>query len=269
MSTSQFKLIESRTTIRFVRGYRYLDKCGEALIRLEEALHEHWMPTEIAPKGGVLVNHTLGLTAYFNAEAVTIQQVEYDSFDHYLDQTCKVVDVLRATFGIERLLAPAAAHVFQLGFKEGEIAAAESELQKLNLVQLSSALGPLFGGGHPEALNYAVVFALPKGWRDIPAEFSRRLEAKVVQQITQPSFDMRVLVRASTLREKQRDALAGHIALKRAHPGRSPVAIQLDMEARLGGEVAATDLPLNDFLRDTHAWALAGIEHIRAASREG
>ena len=46
-----FDTTEFRASVRFVQGYRYLDRCGEALIKLENSLHEGWIPTEPTPKG--------------------------------------------------------------------------------------------------------------------------------------------------------------------------------------------------------------------------
>jgi hypothetical protein len=38
-------------TVRFVQGYRFLDRCGDAIIRLEETLDEGWIPGELVPTG--------------------------------------------------------------------------------------------------------------------------------------------------------------------------------------------------------------------------
>src|SRR5271165_2258190 len=92
-------------TVRFLQGYRYLDRCGEALIRLEERLHEGWIPAEVSPKSGSLKNDTLGMVATFNSESLNVQQTEFVDPEHFIDQSCRAFDVICNIFEISRINA--------------------------------------------------------------------------------------------------------------------------------------------------------------------
>jgi hypothetical protein len=58
-----------QASVRFLQGYRYLDKCGEALIKLENVLDKGWLPVEVSPKSGNIKNDQLGMTVAFSSEA--------------------------------------------------------------------------------------------------------------------------------------------------------------------------------------------------------
>jgi hypothetical protein len=83
-----------QASLRFIQGYRYLDRCGEALVKLENVLEKGWLPAESAPKAGALRNDQLGMTSTFNSEGMTVQQTAPVSFELFLDQVCKIFDTL-------------------------------------------------------------------------------------------------------------------------------------------------------------------------------
>lgn len=78
---SPFQVHAIQASIRFIQGYRYLDRCGEALVKLENTLADGWIPSETSPKAGVLKNDQLSMTASFSSESMTIQQAESISFE--------------------------------------------------------------------------------------------------------------------------------------------------------------------------------------------
>src|SRR5438874_533320 len=119
-SGGSFAIHEHQLTIRFIQGYRYLDRCGEALVRLESVLGDGWLPIEAAPKGGGIKNDALGVVATFNTEAMTVQQSEFIAFETFLDSAGKIYDTLWQVFEIKRIIGPAMRIVLQMGFKVDE-----------------------------------------------------------------------------------------------------------------------------------------------------
>ena len=104
MSTSiQFNLFSMQLSVRFIQGYRYLDRCGECLIRLEAALEHSWIPVETSPNSGSMKNEAVGLSMIFNSEGLNVRQAEYLAFELFQDQSCKAYDVLWRTLEIERI----------------------------------------------------------------------------------------------------------------------------------------------------------------------
>src|SRR5712691_1580952 len=81
-------------TLRFVQGYRYLDRCGECMVRLENNLAEGWIPHESTRTSGTLRNDTLGMIAQFNSDALSVQQMEFMSFEHFRAQVCRMYETL-------------------------------------------------------------------------------------------------------------------------------------------------------------------------------
>ncbi|MDB5312087.1 MAG: hypothetical protein JWO38_6289 [Gemmataceae bacterium] len=259
MAGSHFDLHEHRLTVRFVQGYRYLDRCGEALINLERVLLPEWLPADIAPQGGGLRNDTLGMAAGFNTEAVSVNQSRVVAFEQYRDQACKIVDVLRSTFQVERVLSPAFACVFQRPFPEGVADEAESALLRLALMQPSPKLLDAVGGS-PKSITFTVITTPSESWQGIPSRVTRRIEGKTVHQAEQKSIDQRILRRASMLPEKQRDAIAALQRLNRMHPPLAPVAIEVQLETILEGEIDAKEFPLYDFISEVQGWASDAIK---------
>ena len=74
-----FSILRLQLGIRFVQGYRYLDRCGEALIRLENSLAEGWIPAEATPTAGALKNAVLGMDVTFNSLGLGILQTDFIS----------------------------------------------------------------------------------------------------------------------------------------------------------------------------------------------
>ena len=75
--TTDLSATQQILTVRFDQGYRYLDKCGEAMIRLEEVLPPGWLPGQIDPNGAVMHNFALGMEVRFNSQWLTVVQAEF------------------------------------------------------------------------------------------------------------------------------------------------------------------------------------------------
>src|SRR4051812_34957603 len=94
--TPEFKQLQF--SARFTQGYRYLDRCGEAMVRLERNLDKGWITGDINPSAGNMRNYTLGLTAKFSSETVLVDQSEFIAYDSFKDQSCKMFETLWRTF---------------------------------------------------------------------------------------------------------------------------------------------------------------------------
>ena len=98
------KRLSSVFEARYGRGYKYLDRCGEALLILEDVLPQQtgrlWMTGDIAPKGATLKCPALDLTVVFDAHKLVVEQsLAEPAYD--LDILAKtIVGVLRARFDI-------------------------------------------------------------------------------------------------------------------------------------------------------------------------
>ncbi|MBI1916793.1 MAG: hypothetical protein HYS12_18965 [Planctomycetes bacterium] len=253
-SHSPFRVHHLQASVHFIQGYRYLDRCGEALIKLENILEKGWLPSETTPKAGSLKNDQLGLTASFNSEALTVSQIEFISFEHFFDQACKIFETLVRTFEIKEINLPSIKVVFQKGFKDDEVEEASQHLIKMRLCTPNGGLVALLGG-KPEALEFVLVTAEDLEWNQERVHQRRRMQSQVIRQERQPPFDERLLRRARQLGKQQRAAIAALMQLRRQVPEIFPVAVQLDLEHSFETEFGAEAFDLPAFLEQGWTWA--------------
>jgi hypothetical protein len=264
-----FQVREIHSTIRFIQGYRYLDRCGEAIIKLENSLAEGWIPTETSPKAGTLKNDVLGMTVGFHSESMTTVQVEFISFEHFLDQTCKIYDILWQTFDIKKINVPTLRVILQHGFGEGELDKAQEYLTRLNLCQPRAEVVSLLGGNLYVA-DCVLVTTADVDWNKHPVNQRRRLQTQVIRQERLPPFDERMLKRSRLLGDKQSQAIAALMKLRKQHPEVAPVAAQLDVEHSFETEFSTKAFDLPGFLGDAWKWAESvgnGISGLEGANK--
>ena len=240
------------STLRFVQGYRYLDRCGEALVRLEDALDEGWIPVETTPSRGALRNYTLGMLAQFQSESMTVRQSEFISYEHFRDQTCKVYEILWNTFGVKRILTPALCVVVQVGFEE--LDQAEQFVRGLNLCTPSEGLLTLLGGD-VSAARFTLCTEHSVTWQDVPVLRRRRFELGAIRQEKQPDFDERVMRRLALIPMREREAIGALMKLRRDHPKVAPAAAQFDLENSYESEFASNTFDLASFIDESWKWA--------------
>ena len=76
--SSRPKLVQQILEVRFERGYRYLDRCGETMLILEELLGEQtgavWMTGETKPTGARLICPDLNVVIAFDAGRFIVDQ---------------------------------------------------------------------------------------------------------------------------------------------------------------------------------------------------
>jgi hypothetical protein len=249
-----FQVREIRSTIRFIQGYRYLDRCGEAIVKLENTLADEWIPTETSPKAGALKNDVLGMTLGFSSENMTTVQAEFISFEHFLDQTCKIYDVLWQTFEVKKINVPTLRVILQHGFDEDELDKAQEFLMRLRLCQPHAGVVSLLGG-QLYAADCLLVTTAESNWSKQPVMQRRRLEAHVIRQERQPPFDERMLRRSRLLGDRQSQAIAALMALRKRHPDVAPVAAQIELEHSFESEFSSKAFDLPKFLGDAWKWA--------------
>lgn len=83
MPRDKLKLTQNIFEARFDQGYRYLDRCGDAMILLEKGLpgitdDKVWMPEEMAPRGARIKCPALDVTLHFDAHRLCVDQNPVD-----------------------------------------------------------------------------------------------------------------------------------------------------------------------------------------------
>ena len=81
MARPKPKVHERVFEARYERGYRYLDRCGDAMLVLEDVLTAEtgkvWMPEDMTPKGAKLKCPELDLEVFFDTSRLAVIQQSY------------------------------------------------------------------------------------------------------------------------------------------------------------------------------------------------
>jgi hypothetical protein len=239
-------------TIRFVKGYRYLDKTGEALLRLEDLLDKGWVTGEVSPNGGNLVNYRLGMAMQFNSSLMNVQQAEYLSFDDFRDQACRAFQVLWETFQIEYILSPALAVVCQVPFKD--LDEAQEHIRSLQLVRVDPQLREHVVGA-PESTEFTFTTRNDTTWEGRAVSERYRVNAAAIHQVHRPGFDNRLQMRLSVVPKHQREALQYLKQMREKQPTKYPNAAQFHVELAFEGEFSARTFSLERFLKRSFDWS--------------
>jgi len=90
------KLIQNIFEARYERGYRYLDRCGDVMVILEEALpsisnDSVWMPDEARPTGARMKCPNLDINVVFDTTRLVVDQ-------NPVDKKCPFNDISRYIF---------------------------------------------------------------------------------------------------------------------------------------------------------------------------
>lgn len=90
--------------IRYAFGHTYLDRCGQTMVDIERMLPE-WIPGEVKPTGGNLVNAKDNFSAVFGNDAFTLTaQNPEDDLDLFVKHAGVLWKAIRANLGLDELV---------------------------------------------------------------------------------------------------------------------------------------------------------------------
>ena len=94
---------------RFDGGYRYLDRCGDAMIILLDLLpgltKVAWLPGEVAPKGARLICPALDITVVFDTYRLIVDQMPVGNVDcDFAEIASNALSTLKGRFDLRRML---------------------------------------------------------------------------------------------------------------------------------------------------------------------
>jgi len=109
MPKSSVKLVQNVFEARYERGYRYLDRCGDAMVILEEALpaisnNNVWMPEEMQPTGARIKCPDIDVTVAFDAYRLCVDHNPADVKCPFEAISKYVFDTVVAKFDIRKII---------------------------------------------------------------------------------------------------------------------------------------------------------------------
>jgi len=86
---------------KYKQGYRYLDRCGETLIEIEN-LDEGWTASEVSPTRGKMLNESKNLLLNFNSEKMDIVQnnVKNRDIEEFMRQSTNIFNIISKNLGV-------------------------------------------------------------------------------------------------------------------------------------------------------------------------
>lgn len=86
---------------RYKQGYRYLDRCGETLIDIENSI-DGWKANEISSARGKMLNESKNLVLNFNSEKMDIVQndVKNRDVEEFMRQSMDIFNIISKNLGV-------------------------------------------------------------------------------------------------------------------------------------------------------------------------
>lgn len=87
---------------RYNQGYRYLDRCGETMIELENKA-KGWIAGEAVPISGQMANDAENMFFTFNSSKLDISQhyADISNYKNFIDYLYKFFDITRKNLGLK------------------------------------------------------------------------------------------------------------------------------------------------------------------------
>lgn len=87
---------------RYKQGYRFLDRCGETMIEVENKI-EGWIAGEAVPTGGYMVNEAENMFFTFNSSKLDIAQhyADISNYKNFIDYSYKFFDIAKKNLGLK------------------------------------------------------------------------------------------------------------------------------------------------------------------------
>jgi hypothetical protein len=253
LSKLKFETTTLHFSLRWVQGYRYLDRCGEALCRIEKSLDDGWIVGEATPKAGTIKNFKLGMVAQFNSEYMSLTQREFISIDHFVNESSSLTAILASTFGIEGARIPTVRITIQHGCDTNE--EVDDIARQMELATPRKDLLDVMQG-NLKAANLVFITGDRRQWEGASILQRRRIEVRGIRQERQPDFDSRIVQRGVLLGLREREAMKVLRRLRETHTGVKPAALEVETEQSFEEpEFPTGRFPTHRFLFDAFGWS--------------
>jgi len=203
MSIARPKLTQNIFEARYERGYRYLDRCGDAMVILEEALPEIsngrvWMPEQMVPVGARIKCPELDIIVAFDTYRLCVDQNPVDTECDFVGISEYTHNTIVSKFEIKTINRLGHRQIYAIGTDSIE----EAESLTLKKIPINNWPVKDLDGLTNKARNVKLEFANDdntKGFRFAVKPFFKR-EAPV-------AIDERLNMPPHLLKEKQREVL--------------------------------------------------------------
>lgn len=245
-----FKISKMSFNVNYVKGYRYLDRCGESMIQLEEALGPEWLPEEMKPTGGKLKNQTRQMVAEFDSGQLSVTQENFVDYEFFFSTACTINETLCDLWETEGIIGPVLRAISQKGFDSSE--ASEAFLIGMEYARPRNDFADILGNQSSNSFVYCSEDEIEWEGQSYPSR--KRFHARALRQYKQQAFDQRLLSRIRLLPANQQTAVAALRNLRATVPDIPEFAAELDLEFMIEHEFRSRQFDTASFLDHTWRW---------------
>jgi hypothetical protein len=263
VASTPFSVHEITATIHFVRGYRYLDVCGETLLKLLDELGDDWLTNDPTPQSGILRNPAESLTLQFNSSAMSVTQSNAINFDRFCEASTSAYEVIWQQLGLDTVHLPVFRVIFERPFED--VTAAQTYLDSFHLFQARQELRDVMAG-EVTASNFSFCTERDSTINDLAVRCRQRIAMNIVKRTTTLSkIDSRLLRRSGQLPVRERKAVDSALKELKRSGDISPWAVQMDLERSFESDLPTRGFPARKFIEDAWAWMGQVLETLGAA----
>jgi hypothetical protein len=204
--------------LRYAKGHRYLDRCGETLIEIEEKL-PGWVPQEISPSRGSLINLDKDISFTFSSYKLDASQNNPKATVDFREQLAPVVDIICKCLDLSQFIRIGVRFHFLLAAHSME--QAEEMVRQTDFVTLNPKLVDAFGP-NIKAQKHIVIFEHENVGRRIEFGAVRREEGKLPLEL--------LAVEPRLLPKGQREILARKLEHTKRYGEDPRFALQFDID---------------------------------------
>lgn len=220
------KLVQNIFEARYDRGYRYLDRCGDAMVILEEALpkisNEHvWMPEEMQPKGARMKCPELDLVLAFDTYRLCLDQNPAEKECPFEEIAKYTFDTVVAKFDIRETRRFGNRQVYILPTDSVE------EAERLSLKRVPLGDWPLVGGDDLTARRREATIVMESEDKSVGVRFAVNPAFKMEAPM---QIDARLKMAPHLLKEGQREALLAQLKRQKQREESPLAGLMLDMD---------------------------------------
>ncbi len=204
--------------LRYAAGHRYLDRCGETLLEIEEKLPD-WVTQEISPSRGSLVNLAKNIVFNFNSYKIDAGQDDPKATTDFREQVAPLTEIVCKSLGLSRFIRIGVRFYFL--FPAESMDQAEEMVRQSKCVEISQKLVDVCGPT-VRAQKHVFIFENEREGRRIEIGGVRREEGRLAPELlsVEPRF----------LPKGQREALLRKLQETKRYGEDPRFALQIDVD---------------------------------------
>lgn len=220
------KLIQNIFEARYEHGYRYLDRCGDAMVILEEALpaitnNSVWMPEEMRPTGARIKCPDIDVTIVFDTSRLCVDQNPADTECPFKEISKYTFDTVVSKFDIGKIT--------RLGHRQRYILPTDSveQAEALSVKKTPSDNWPVseLNDMKPRSCDVASV------WENADRSRGMRFSIGPMFKVEAPlTLDKRLTVAPHLLKEGQREALISQLRRQKQRETEPLAGLAIDVD---------------------------------------